>query len=73
MDDTRIPLSDWLDAIYVILLESADRAEHMKRLDSQLDVIAVQVDPKRARDTWGTEPLQAEAAARLERQGGPPT
>lgn len=57
------PLSDWLDAVFVIILETP--LEDVKKLEEQLAVMDAQVDPAEARKSWGATPEQQGLGGRL--------
>lgn len=60
-------MSDYLDALYVIILETP--VDDVKKLEEQLAVADAQVDPKAARETWGATPEQQGLGGRLMGQG----
>lgn len=57
------PLADWMDAVFVILLETP--VDQIKELEEKLAVADAQVDPKAARETWGATPEQQGLGGRL--------
>lgn len=57
------PLADWMDAVFVILLETP--LEQIKKLEEQLAVADAQVDPKEARKHWGDTPEMQGLGGRL--------
>jgi hypothetical protein len=52
----RTPLSGWLDALFVIMLETP--VEDIKKVEDALTAVDAQIDPKAARETWGITPEQ---------------
>jgi hypothetical protein len=50
----RTPLKHWLDAAYVLILETP--YDDVKKLESQLTTSDAQVDPEAARAEWGQTP-----------------
>jgi len=59
----RTRLADWMDAVFVILLETP--VEQIKKLEEQLAVADAQVDPIAARENWGATPEQQGLGGRL--------
>ena len=57
------PLSDWMDAVFVILLDTP--VDRIQKLEEQLAVADAQVDPIAARETWGATPEQQGLGGRL--------
>jgi len=57
------PLAAWMDAVFVILLETP--VDQIKKLEEQLAVADAQVDPKAARETWGATPEMQGLGGRL--------
>jgi hypothetical protein len=52
--DPRITLDDWIAAVHASVATAP--ADVLKKLNEQLVVAEVQVDPARARATWGLLP-----------------
>lgn len=59
----RTRLADWMDAVFVILLDTP--VDRIQKLEEQLAVADAQVDPKAARETWGATPEQQGLGGRL--------
>lgn len=59
----RTPLSAWLDALFVIMLETP--VEDIQKLEEQLTTVDAQIDPKATRETWGVTPEQQALGAGL--------
>lgn len=59
----RTPLRDYLDALYVIILETP--VDDVKKLEGELAVIEARIDPAAARETWGATPEQQGLGGRL--------
>lgn len=54
LNDPRMPLDDLVAAIHATLASAP--VDALKSINEQLVVAAVQVDPERARRTWGLLP-----------------
>jgi hypothetical protein len=57
------PLSAWLDAVFVIILETP--YDDIKKLEDQLSVMDALADPASARENWGATPEQQALGGRL--------
>lgn len=57
------PLGDYLDALYVIILETP--VDEIQRLEGQLAVQEARLDPIAARENWGATPEQQGLGGRL--------
>lgn len=57
------PLADWMDAVFVIMLETP--VDQIKQFEEHLAVAGAQVDPQAARETWGATPEQQGLGGRL--------
>lgn len=60
------PLADYLDACYVIMLETP--VGDIEKLEEQLSTIDAQVDPEEVRKTWGATPEHQALGRGLTRQ-----
>jgi hypothetical protein len=52
--NTRTPAKAYLDAVYAMILETP--VDEIKKLESALSTLDAQLDPVRARETWGATP-----------------
>jgi hypothetical protein len=58
VDELRLPVGDWVDAMYAMVPEIPD--ESLRKLRDSMTTAEAMIDPKRARETWGlTEDHQA--------------
>lgn len=53
-NDPRMPLSDWLDAVYASLVGAP--FDVLERLEDNLVINAALADPEGARESWGLLP-----------------
>jgi hypothetical protein len=65
--DPRMPIDRWIAAIHATLVTAP--IDSLKQLNQQLVVAEVQVDPERARATWGLLPEHQVTAPAEQRFG----
>ena len=51
INESRLPVGDWMDAMYAIVTEIPH--ERLEKLRDSMTTVEAQIDPKRARETWG--------------------